>query len=122
MVTTDLVPLSQARAGGLLRKSVTVGSKLSRNTGELLLIGELLGSTEVGGVTVDGGCLGRTNTIVSGNQAKSEQMTNLGCVRLDIAEKKPLLVDFEDPLIMTDMTLHCKLFQSLRIRFVTLVD
>jgi hypothetical protein len=89
---------------------VTVGSKPSCNTGELLLVGELLGSTEVRCVTVDGGCLERTNTAVSGNQAKNEQMTNLGCVRLDVAEKKPLLVDFEDPLITTDMT---KLSQSL---------
>jgi hypothetical protein len=89
---------------------VTVGSKPSCNTGELLLVGELLGSTEVRCVTVDGGCLEWTNTAVSGNQAKNEQMTNLGCVRLDVAEKKPLLVDFEDPLITTDMT---KLSQSL---------
>jgi hypothetical protein len=59
---------------------------------------------------VDRGCLEQTNTTVSGNQAKNEQMMNLGCVRLDVAEKQPLLVDFEDQLIMTNMT---KLSQSL---------
>jgi hypothetical protein len=95
--------LSVVGAGpGPSSESVNVASKRRCNVG-----GGLLRWTEEGGVTVDRGCLKRTNTTVSGAQAEKEQIVNLACVRFEVVEKK-VLVDFEDPLITTDMTESCR--------------
>ncbi|KAG1758381.1 hypothetical protein EDD22DRAFT_850083 [Suillus occidentalis] len=78
------LPLSVVGAGpGPLSESVSIAPKRRCNIG-----GGLLSWTEEGGVTVDGGCLKRTNTTMSGAQAEKEQIVNLACVRFEVVEKK----------------------------------